>query len=358
MVYGSVYGFRGSALDGVGPQEFDESLSFAEMGSQAVVEATEDWNNMMRAIALTELSYVIETGEELIYESVDIVAIKDKVVGWFKKLWAKIQGIAKTALAKFASFAKNDEDFISKYGEDIRSGAKAIPDGFSFKGYKFETDKINKACSEVRAAYETITNEAKGKIDIIKGNPTAKTEYDKLVSKYRGDISGAGREVSANDFKKAINKYYRGTDAKIYIGRRDVDANSLITIIKGAKEAIDNTKEAESTAKETIDSSIEKIEEQANKYSDEAKDNVGDQEKWETANNRSTAFTNYADYLKNIGTATSAWFGTFIQILKDQNRQAKAICVKLVGYANGVGHPKKTNESASILEDRFASIFD
>jgi hypothetical protein len=331
------------------------------MGSQAVVEATEDWNKMMRAIALTELSYVIETGEELVYESVDVGAIKDKVVGWFKKLWAKIQGIARTALAKFASFAKSDEDFINKYAENIRAGAKVIPDGFSFKGYKFDTEKINKACSNVKAEYTAITNKAEDiarSIEAAKGN-YAKQEYSKLESQYRGNISGKGGEVSAADFKKAINKYYRGSDAKTFINKRDVDADKLISIIKGAKDAIDNTKDAENTAKETIDASIEKIEEKASKWSDEASTQATkDQAKWKEANGTSTAFTNYADYLKNIGSATSAWFGTFIQILKDQNRQAKAVCVKLVGYANGVGHPKKTNESASILEDRFAAIFD
>ena len=106
MVYGSVYGsyIHENALADVEPFEFDESMSFMEMGAQTIEESTEDWNNMMKAIALTELSYVAETGQELIYEAVDFGAIKDKVVGWFKKLWAKIKGIATAALAKFASF--------------------------------------------------------------------------------------------------------------------------------------------------------------------------------------------------------------------------------------------------------------
>ena len=49
---------------------------------------------------------------------------------------------------------------------------------------------------------------------------------------------------------------------------------------------------------------------------------------------------------------------TYISVLKERNRQSKAILVKLVGYANGVGGKKDSkNEAASILEDRFASIF-
>ena len=55
MVYGSVYGsLNESALTGVEPFGFDESMSFMEMGAVTLEESTNDWNNMMRAIALTE----------------------------------------------------------------------------------------------------------------------------------------------------------------------------------------------------------------------------------------------------------------------------------------------------------------
>ena len=135
MVYGSVYAAQGSVLEGVEPVFYDEDLSFMEMGALAVEEATNDWNQFMRAIALTELSYVVESGgEELIYEAVDIRTMADKVVAWFKKLWAKIKGIAETALAKFMSFGKNDQAFISKFSQKIYDGATNMPEGFSYKG--------------------------------------------------------------------------------------------------------------------------------------------------------------------------------------------------------------------------------
>ena len=171
MVYGSVYGsaIHENALAGVEPFEFDESMSFMEMGAQTIEESTEDWNNMMRAIALTELSYVAETGQELIYEAVDFAAIKDKVVAWFKKLWATIKGIATAAIAKFQSFGKDDEKFINKYKQYFSDGYNKIPDGFSYKGYKFDDAAIKNGPSKVKTESEAATNHADFNVKLATG---------------------------------------------------------------------------------------------------------------------------------------------------------------------------------------------
>ena len=75
---------------------------------------------------------------------------------------------------------------------------------------------------------------------------------------------------------------------------------------------------------------------------------------WAAAANR------YSSYLQKIESINAQWFSAYITALKDQNRQAKAVCVKLISFANGVGgrkEPKSANESvASLLEDRFAAL--
>ena len=194
MVYGSVYGsIHENALSNVESFEFDESMSFMEMGAQTVEESTEDWNSMMKAIALTELSYVAETGQELIYEAVDFVAIKDKVVGWFKKLWAKIKGIANAAMAKFKSFGKDDEGFISKYNQYFSEGYKKIPDGFSYKGYKFDDEVIKGAVSIIQRESGEKKSTA---ISTSKATDNFKDEFFKgMVDDYRGKLVGENRKV-------------------------------------------------------------------------------------------------------------------------------------------------------------------
>jgi hypothetical protein len=377
MVYGSVYSLRESALNYVEPYEFDDSISFTEMGAIAVAESTEDWNRMMRAIALTELSYVAEAGQELIYESVDIEAIKNKVVKWFQNLWAKIQGIAKTALAKFASFGKNDESFIDKYSKDIYTGEDNIPDGFSFKGYKFH-ENLKSLSDDVKSEYEKITNRVPNKIKVVSGYKKSAdssttgssvinkflsesdTTFSDLESSFRASICGHGSgKVSASDFGKELDKYFRGSSAKVFINKNGIDAKNLISIVSGAKDAIDAAEDARDTAKDTIDESIDKVDEAADSFNDTPEDST-DAEAVKLQSAKSRYFTKYSGYLKNIESAVSIWFSHYISALKDQNRQAKAICVKLVGFANGVGGKKDLtkNEAASILEDRFATIFD
>ena len=357
MVYGSVYGsIHENALSNVESFEFDESMSFMEMGAQTVEESTEDWNNMMKAIALTELSYVAETGQELIYEAVDFVAIKDKVVGWLKKLWAKIKGIANAAMAKFKSFGKDDEGFISKYNQYFSEGYKKIPDGFSYKGYKFDDEVIKGAVSIIQRESGEKKRTA---ISTSKATDNFKDEFFKgMVDDYRGKLVGENRKVSSSEFTKVLNKYLRGSESKVYLNKSNIDVNKLVSHVSGCKTAIDDAKEAESTLKDDIDTAIDTVEEVASRFSDEAtKDGISPDE---AGKNRtaSSFFTKYSDYLKQIEQVNASWFSTYISVLKDRNRQSKALLVKLVSYANGVGGKKSTNEAASILEDRFAAIFD
>ena len=378
MVYGSVYanGY-GSELSGVEPYEFDESMSFMEMGAQTLEESTNDWNSMMRAIALTELSYVAETGEELIYEAVDFGAIKDKVVSWFKKLWAKIQGIARTAMAKFKSFGKDDEGFISKYKEYFSKGYNNIPDGFSFKGYKFNDDAIENGPKVVKDASGAETNFAKNNANAWKsksdidasankwkanddeGKPSfSGTKYTERQDQYRGTlVSNNGNKVSKSEFTKALNRLWRNADAKQYLNKSNIDVNKLVEHVSGCKTAIENAKDGESALKDSIDECIDLVESVSEKIKGYI-DGENDMTKAGNYSNFASAFTDLSDHLKQIEQINAQWYSAYINVLKERNRQSKAILVKLVGYANGVGGKKSTNEAASILEDRFAAIFD
>lgn len=361
MVYGSVYSsIHENSLSSVEPFEFDESMSFMEMGAQTIEESTEDWNNMMKAIALTELSYVAETGQELIYEAVDFGAIKDKVVGWFKKLWAKIQGIARAAMAKFKSLGKDDEGFLSKYTQYFNDGYNKIPNGFSFKGYRYNDNIIDKAPSVVdtegRAEAGTANNSKSFGLTGLEDF----SKFPKKIDDYCGRIvPGSSGSVPKSQLSKALNKAFRGSDAKVFLNKNDINVNTLISHVSGCKTAIDNTKEAETSLKDSIDAAIDAVETMANNFKDSASGDGVSAEQAGKDREASTYFTKYSDYLRAINQANATWFSTYISVLKERNRQSKALLVKLVSFANGVGGKKDSkNEAASILEDRFAAIFD
>lgn len=369
MIYGSVYdSINESTLDCVEAYDFEESMSFQEMGAQMIEEATQDWNDYMQAIALSELSYVIENHQEYIYEAVDISSMIAKAKEWFQKLWAKIKGIAKSALAKFNSFAMNDEKFINKYESDITTGATKLPAGFSYKGYKFD-GLAGKATTIGKNGKWERSNvsipDTEGSAGALRSKHDAKDTYmnskhqTQLLDDYRGTLVDKSGPVTSGEFGKAVKEYLYGSADKEYI--RTVDANSLISIVKGAKDAIKGAKEAEEDIKKDIDEKIEAL----NKLEDDIKSNI-DKSKDEDPTSKAgvgkragmeknaTVVTNTVSYLRAVETVNAQWFSKYISALKDQNRQAKALCTKLISYSNGVG--VKTESVSSLLEDRFAAL--
>lgn len=367
MVFGSVYdSINESALNAVAPYEFDESMSIQEMGAQMIEEATQDWNNYMEAVALTELSYVIENHKEYLYEAVDISAMVNKVKEWFKKLWAKIQGITKAALAKFNSFRMDGEKFIDKYEKDIKEGAGKLPSGFSYKGYKFENlaaragvigsngkwNGSDVAIPDSEGAAGVARYRDKNHID----DKYLNTKHmEEMLDKYRGSIVNKP-SVTASDFKKAVKVDLYGSADKEYI--RTVDAAKLIDIVKSAKDAINGAKKAEGNIKDDIDEKIDALEKLESDIKSRMEKAEKDGEKKGYERNAAVV-SNTASYLQKIETINSQWYASYINALKDQNRQAKAICVKLISYANGVGGKKEPkNESASLLEGRFQELLD
>ena len=371
MVYGSVYAAQGSVLEGVEPVFYDEDLSFMEMGALAVEEATNDWNQFMRAVALTELSYVVESGgEELIYEAVDIRTMADKVIAWFKKLWAKIKGIAETALAKFMSFGKNDQAFISKFSQKIYDGANNMPEGFSYKGWKFNKEAMNPSSgfpAKIKSLSAEYVAGAEGSAKFFGDKGTTagamyadmhtEKSYNTKLDRYRSAL--AGTTVSgASDFNKAFHRHLYGSDSKEYINKSEVDAKSLINCVSGAKEAIEGAKSGRDEIKRSLDESIDKVNSFKEKVNNRPTDD-DDTEKRNDISKIAAALTNISQYLKSIQSTNATAYSAYIGALRDQNRQSKAICVKLVSYSQKevkLGESYSSYEGGSILSSRFADV--
>lgn len=371
MVYGSVYAAQGSVLEGVEPVFYDEDLSFMEMGALAVEEATNDWNQFMRAVALTELSYVVESGgEELIYEAVDIKTMADKVIAWFKKLWAKIKGIAETALAKFMSYGRDDDKFVKKFSQKIYDGEGNIPEGFSFKGWKFN-DEALKAESGFPSKIKTLSAQyvkgATSNAEFMKGqvndhgagiaNQNSEKDLTDKLDKYRSALAGTNVSGST-DFNKAFHRYLYGSDSKEYLGKSDVNAKAMVDCISGAKEAVRGAKAGRDEIKTSLDEAINQV----NSFKADVNGTTTEDNDTATRDNMSkiaTALTNISQYLKNIQSTNATAYSAYIGALRDQNRQSKAICVKLVSYSHKevkLGESYSNYEGGSILSSRFADV--
>lgn len=372
MIYGSVYDRRGSETNGVPAYNFDESLTLQEMGAQMLDEAAEDWNSYMKAIALTELTYVMEHGEAYIYESVDIKAMAEKVKEWFKKLWAKIQGIAKSAMAKLNQFVMSDEKFISKYQTAIEEGERKAPDGFSIKGYNFKNfvdakevmkNKLGKMEDFSKSADDYVNTYKTDQLNGIGDTPMKdnKKKMDKQVGLHRAELVGMSREISDSEFSKELKKFFYGSLDKTYI--KKPSATDTIKIIKDAKENADLVKEAQDEMKEALDEAIDLVNEAEQKCKDamELDAHKDDPDARHELSNKASQFSHYSSYLKTVQTINAKWISAYLGAIKDRNRQAKAVATKYVQFYNGVGGKKEvqhnsTYMSGSLLEDRFAAI--
>lgn len=358
MVYGSVYGSTGSHLTDVEAAVYDESLSFDEVGALVVEESVNDWNQMMRSIAISELSYVMENHKEMVYEAVDIKALKDKIVGWFKKLWARVKALADTAIAKFMSWGKNDEGFIEKYEDKIAAGVGNLKSGFSFNGYKFNKanmsgypDLVNKQAKAEISNTDDMVSGAKNTAKVTGKGLTG--DFKEEIKAYRGKLCGSESKSSDTDFKKALRKYFYGSESKVPIHKNDIDVGDIMSDVKGCKDAIEGAKEMETTVKDSIDECIDRIE----SASEEVKGMSDGANNLEKDNIRGAAsyLQKIGAYMKQIETVNAAAFTTYISALKDRNRQNKALCVKLVSATNIKDTPMKES-AGSLLSGKFAEV--
>lgn len=359
MVYGSVYNDMSSDLNSVQPFEFEEGMTIAEMGAQMIQENTENYNAIMRGIALTELNYVMENnGQELIYESVDFKAIGNAVVTALKKLWAKICGIADAVIAKFNSWLRDDKKFFDKYKQKIASGKSNIPDGFDAKGYKFSDENIS-ASMPVSTLANKIVGMAStvGKIDLDANEFGADFNSSNIESTLDEERASLTYSIykEGNSFSKALHEAFYGSGEKVHLNASDVAGIDYEGIITGTKKTIDAVKKARDDNKKLIDQYKKSIETAC-----KAVPKNDEQSRLIT-----TALGNMSNAIKKISNLEAEYFKSKISAIKDRNRQAKALVVKLVTYADKANYDQKfgsKNESTyygsdgSLFESAFADI--
>lgn len=108
-----------------------------EAVSNLICETEVNWNNLMQAVGIAELT-AMETQGEVIYEAVDIKAFFQKICDFFKNIFDKIAALFKKLALKV------DEWFTSKSVKMFVNSEKfknttTVPKGFKYTGYTFTT---------------------------------------------------------------------------------------------------------------------------------------------------------------------------------------------------------------------------
>ena len=204
------------------------NATFEEISLMMVAESEQNYNNIMKAIALDELAYYEEYGTEMIYEASGIQGVLDKIKAFFQKLIEKIRQVLHAFIAKLDSFLKSGKDFANKYQKEFSRKWSDVKGDFEFKGYKFSVKE-----------YGDGTNHAVGNISEL--TKTALWEV----------LAGAGRKAGSKELKGINAIYGDSTNIEGLI-------NQISTNNSGSK---DDGLEAWKKAMEDVRDSKEDIEE-------------------------------------------------------------------------------------------------
>jgi len=309
-------------------------------GACAIIAESEvNYNLLMQTIGINELSYFEKNGHEMVYEAADVKGFLGKAKNFFMNILEKIRGLFKKFFAMFNGYIKSDEAFLKKYKRDLMMAETA---GFKYKGFKYNLDAVTIA-------------KANGNIDIpvsatIKLNePAIDTELDKAkdkvdsVEKMRGQVFGGGK-LTATEFNKELySKLRSGEDSKKEI--EGVNISDQISIISGTKDGKKKAEEAykqlETAIKEDI-KFIEAIEKELLNATTNADGRELRSKQIRHANNR-------VYFLKEKLAILQVVNGSILTAIKDNNRQAKAICARVITH-------KAVKENASVNES--GTFFD
>ena len=354
-----------------------ENFNYHELGIIAATEMAANHNAFMRGIALSELAAFEQTGStDILYESVDIKGIFEKIKMFFKKIIEKIHKIFHTFIAKMSSWFSGNDSFVKKYEKEVIKGWANVKSDWEFKGYKFSlpTTTANGAGEikvEIEGIGENIKNALANKslVDFI-SDYNVDASSDESISKVRekmDDVKDAMRKsiidglkegtletvftisasggIDSSEFTEELFKVFRSdADSKEDLSKENLLAgyggsiSGMMTYIK----EFDKIKSKTEAAEKKITSAIDKLISEIGKKQDELiKANKNDSVKDKTVNER---IVQGASLIQTVYGALSEFltqaFSALLQANKDACSQAKEVAVKVIGQSK-----KMTEES-------------
>lgn len=213
-----------------------ENFNYHELGIIAASEIAANHNTFMKSIALSELAAVEQTGStDVLYESVNIKGIFEKIKMFFKKIIEKIHKIFHTFVAKMSSWFGGNQSFAKNYEKEVIKGWANVKNDWEFKGYNFKNAIMTKTKStQLKGSTNGVRDEMKtlfGKgledyvttyalkkknTNYVKGstNPGQKDEYTPVDVTSSGDTDIAKLREKLDDIKDDLRKQIVDTVAK------------------------------------------------------------------------------------------------------------------------------------------------
>lgn len=248
--------------DGV---DTDPEVSDDEMNEGGVIECVDDpevaayrialeneqnYNMIMNAFMIKEMQVLESTGQEMVYEAVDIKKFFSLVAEQVQKWWSKIKGIFKKLVDNIMVRVNASKAFIKKY-----KGKTFVIPTDEFKGYEFG-GIFNDA-----SIYTSITDLIPATASDISANADSEEKANAYVEKYKKDLEdrremmrGAAcgdlaNKVSADKFDEELKKAYFGEKGK-HVLKLTKSFDAILSDLENAKKERDGIKKAYKSAEE------------------------------------------------------------------------------------------------------------
>lgn len=360
-----------------------ENFNYHELGIMAATEIAHNSNSFMKSIALSELAATEQTGSaDILYESVNISGIFEKIKAFFKKIIEKIHKIFHTFIAKMKSWFGNNANFAKTYEKEVVKGWANINNDWEFKGYKFTNIFLNvEAADAFKIAVEGVGEKTKNLIsdgnlaDLMDANALATEEDIKKAREHMDDFKDSMRKniidelkgnklntnvkastsagLDSGEFSEELFKVFRNDqDSKEDISKDDILTSyggsiaGMMTYIKEFDKIKTKTEAADKKLTKGIDDLIKKVDKAQNDLLKENKDKTKDADEKkqnEIIVQGSSLFQTMYSALSEISTQA---FSAMLQAQKDACVQAKEIAVKVIGQSK-----KITKESYDYSSD-------
>ena len=405
-------GYTSSNYTSVEPFKGDH-FNYHELGIIAAAESAANQNAFMKAIALQELASMEQYGNtDVLYESVNLSGIFEKIKAFFKKIIEKIHKIFHTFVAKMSSWFGNNKSFAQKYEKEVIKNWSKVSNDWEFKGYKFTNIFKNKGEAiarkeEVKKAMEdgvnatstaitTVTNavtsaDFKAVISYLKDNnqkvdASKKTEIEQAISAIRDkkedfeeimrgaiatefnteNLNGViSAKMDSKDFTEGLFKLFRnGEDSKVDLKKSESIAcyggsvNGMMTFVKDYEKIKSELEKTEKAVVKGIDDIIKTLDKNENEL---IKDNRTSNDDSAIGINEvivqvSSLCQSALGFAKE--TAIQA-FSAELQATKDACTQAKEIAVKVIGLSKKMTEStdySSYNESATFGGDFISAV--
>lgn len=195
------------------------SATLAETSYYVLQSIEEDYNQLMREMALNELGVLEATGEEVVYEDAVLTEATDKVAGFTEKNYGKV----KAMYEKFLSDQKSKVDTIKSKMPDgkIKKAAASCLGGIADKEYAKSYTYANLESAKSGSSGNKIW---KGISYLQKAATTVSIANAEEVKSKFASIIGASSS-SLKDVKGAAVNYLRGSEKNFTIDKAKVVAN-------------------------------------------------------------------------------------------------------------------------------------